>query len=210
VPLRHRVTRLNLSTTTAPVRRLITLAVITLVVGTFAIAEPISASPVASTAPATETIAEPASVHLTVTQLVASDGSAVSPAAGFTPVGQAPARAQHAAPAPPAAANPAPVKSAQPTQQVKQATKSSTPAGYGCAAALAYLSAHAAPGFTFECPGYAMGRQAMTCVNHAPECAGRKIIAIAVPCAAAYMNEAHNSWVLTGTGSGIDPYGYCH
>jgi hypothetical protein len=208
VPLLHRFTRLDQSTRSASVRRLITLAVITLVVGTFAIAEPMSASPVASTAPITQPITASASVevHLAVTQLVATDDDAARPAIGFSPVGQAPARAQHAAPAPPATAtaNPAP------TQQVKQATKSSAPASYGCAAALAYLSAHAAPGFTFECPGYAYGRQAMTCVDHAPQCAGRKIIAIAVPCAAAYMNEAHNSWVLTGTGSGIDPYGYCH
>ena len=28
----------------------------------------------------------------------------------------------------------------------------------------------------------------------------QRIIAIAVPCAAAYMNEAHNSWVLLGRG----------
>ena len=50
----------------------------------------------------------------------------------------------------------------------------------------------------------------MTCVNHAPECAGQKIIAIAVPCPAAYMNEANNSWVLTGRSGSIDPFGYCH
>jgi hypothetical protein len=82
--------------------------------------------------------------------------------------------------------------------------------GYGCAAALAYLSSHAAPGFSFSCPGYAYGNQAMTCVNHAPQCPNAKIIAIAVPCAAAYMNEASNSWVLTGARSGaIDPYGHC-
>lgn len=75
---------------------------------------------------------------------------------------------------------------------------------------MSYLHSHAAPGFTIECPGYALGRQAMTCVNHAPECAGEKIIIIADPCPAAYMNEAHNSWVLIGQASGIDPYGYCH
>jgi hypothetical protein len=183
------------------------ISVITLVAATFAIAEPISSASVASTPPIAEVAA--ADLHLTVTQLVATDVDTATAAPGFAPVGQAPARAQHAAPAP-VVVNPAPAQSAQPGQDVKQAAKSSTPAGYGCAAALSYLSAHAAPGFTFECPGYAMGRQAMTCVNHAPECAGRKIIAIAVPCPAAYMNEAHNSWVLTGTGSGIDPYGYCH
>ena len=84
------------------------------------------------------------------------------------------------------------------------------PNGYGCGAALAYLAANAAPGFTFQCPGNAFGNQAMTCMNHAPQCPGQRIIAIAVPCAAAYMNEAHNSWVLIGQASGIDPYGYCH
>lgn len=82
--------------------------------------------------------------------------------------------------------------------------------GYGCAAALAWLSTHAAPGFSFLCPGYARGHQAMTCVNVAGVCPGQRIIAIADPCPAAYMNEAHNSWVLTGMASGpLDPYGWC-
>jgi hypothetical protein len=89
-------------------------------------------------------------------------------------------------------------------------SKSANPSGYGCAAALSYLRANAAPGFTLVCPGYALGRQAMTCVNHAPQCSNEKIIVIADPCPAAYMNEAHNSWVLTGKASGIDPYGDCH
>ncbi|HXW34200.1 MAG TPA: hypothetical protein VEJ87_06430 [Acidimicrobiales bacterium] len=82
---------------------------------------------------------------------------------------------------------------------------------YGCEAAIAYLTAYSAPGFSFECPGYADGHQAMTCVDDQPSCAaGEKLIAIAVPCAAAYMNEASNSWVLTGSSdSPIDPYGYC-
>jgi hypothetical protein len=83
--------------------------------------------------------------------------------------------------------------------------------GFGCAAALDYLAAHAAPGFTFQCPGNASGHQAMTCVNHAPQCPGQRIIAIQVPCPAAYENEASNSWVLLGLRSAaIDPYGYCH
>lgn len=82
--------------------------------------------------------------------------------------------------------------------------------GYGCSAALAYLRAHAAPGFQFQCPGYAFGNQAMTCVFHAPQCPGAKVIAIAVPCPAAYENEASNSWVLVGASSApIDPFGYC-
>jgi len=87
------------------------------------------------------------------------------------------------------------------------------PSGYGCPAALAYLAAHAAPGFTFECPGYADGNEAMTCVNHAPECAGEHLIVIADPCPAAYMNEAFNSnsWSDTSDSftQGIDPYGSC-
>jgi hypothetical protein len=83
--------------------------------------------------------------------------------------------------------------------------------GYGCAAALAYLEVHAAPGFSFQCPGYAEGHQAMTCVNVAGVCPGAKLIAISTPCAAAYMNESSNSWVLSGKSDApIDPYGYCN
>jgi hypothetical protein len=81
---------------------------------------------------------------------------------------------------------------------------------YGCVPALAYLRSHAAPGFTFQCPGWADGHQAMTCENIPGLCPGTSLIAIAVPCAAAYMNEASNSWVLTGRSDApIDPYGYC-
>jgi hypothetical protein len=80
----------------------------------------------------------------------------------------------------------------------------------GCGAAVAYLSAYSAPGFTFECPGYALGHQAMTCINEAGVCANEDLIAIADPCPAAYMNEASNSWVLTGASDApIDPYGAC-
>lgn len=80
----------------------------------------------------------------------------------------------------------------------------------GCAAALSYLSAYAAPGFTFQCPGYALGHQAMTCINQAGVCANEDLIAIADPCAVAYMNEASNSWVMTGASDApIDPYGAC-
>jgi len=90
---------------------------------------------------------------------------------------------------------------------------SAEPSGYGCAAALAYLAAHAAPGFSFQCPGYADGNEAMTCVDHAPECAGERIIVIADPCPAAYMNEAYNSnsWsdATDSFAQGIDPYGAC-
>lgn len=82
--------------------------------------------------------------------------------------------------------------------------------GWGCGDALAWLSSHAAPGYQFECPGYAEGHQAMTCIN-AAACPGIKLIVIADPCPAAYMNEAHNSWVMSGLLAGtIDPYGHCN
>ena len=86
------------------------------------------------------------------------------------------------------------------------------PSGYGCSSALSYLAAHSAPGFQFVCrPGSALGHQAMTCIDVAGVCPGERLIAIANPCAAAYMNEASNSWVLLDLRSGpIDPYGYCH
>jgi hypothetical protein len=85
-----------------------------------------------------------------------------------------------------------------------------TATAYGCAAALAYLAAYSAPGFTFQCPGSALGHQAMTCINEPGVCDNEHLIAIADPCAAAYMNEASNSWVLTGASdSPIDPYGAC-
>jgi hypothetical protein len=40
-----------------------------------------------------------------------------------------------------------------------------TPNGSGCASARAWLAGHSAPGFRFECPGYALGHQAMTCAD---------------------------------------------
>ncbi len=84
------------------------------------------------------------------------------------------------------------------------------PNGYGCGSALAYLRAHAAPGFSFECPGWADGNQAMTCMDMPGVCPGEMVIAISTPCAAAYMNEASNSWVFMGLSDApIDPYGYC-
>jgi hypothetical protein len=95
------------------------------------------------------------------------------------------------------------------------ATSPSLPArgeasAYGCGPALAYLAAYAAPGFTFECPGPALGHQAMTCISEPGICDNERLISIADPCAAAYMNEASNSWVLTGASSApIDPYGAC-
>lgn len=81
---------------------------------------------------------------------------------------------------------------------------------WGCTAALAYLEAFAYPGFTFECPGNALGHAGMTCLNEPGVCVGQAVIAISDPCPAAYMNEASNSWVLEGKSTApIDPYGTC-
>jgi len=121
-----------------------------------------------------------------------------------------------------AASSPAPPPATPATTSVSS-TSGSPPAGtataWGCGPALQYLEAYAAPGFVFQCPGYAQGHQAMTCVDVAGVCAGEELVAISDPCPAAYMNEAHNSWVLSheafgtplpdGTSDDIDPYGYC-
>jgi hypothetical protein len=119
-------------------------------------------------------------------------------------------------PAPPVRAAPPPAPApAPPVRTVAAAvhpvtTTPSVPGADTCAAALSYLAAHAAPGFHFECPGYALGHQAMTCVNVAGVCPGTKLITISVVCPASYMNEAHNSWIIAGLATGsIDPYGYC-
>jgi hypothetical protein len=83
---------------------------------------------------------------------------------------------------------------------------------FGCAAAQAYLAAYAAPGFGVQCPAETGGHQATTmCVSSATRCDVKRVILIAEPCAAAYMNEASNSWVLLGVSDApIDPYGSCH
>ncbi len=101
--------------------------------------------------------------------------------------------------------------SAPPTAVPVASAPTQTAETYGCGAALSYLATHAAPGFRFECPGYALGHQAMTCINVAGVCPESHLIVIDVPCSAAYMNEASNSWVLEGLHQApIDPYGYCH
>jgi hypothetical protein len=77
-----------------------------------------------------------------------------------------------------------------------------------CADALAYLAAHQAPGFVDACAdGSALGHLGYTCADVTGRCGGQRFIRIACPAPFVYMNEAHNSWVLTGTGIGIDPYG---
>jgi hypothetical protein len=95
---------------------------------------------------------------------------------------------------------------------------------WGCAAALPYLQAYAAPGFALDCPGYAMGHEAMTCLHGTPQypdaCPNGPTIAISDPCPQAYMNESANSWLMTGQLSteqqkfgvsygSIDPFGAC-
>ena len=48
------------------------------------------------------------------------------------------------------------------------------------------------------------------CISVSVMCDLGRFIMIADPCAAAYMNEASNSWVLLGLSRApIDPYGKC-
>jgi hypothetical protein len=97
-----------------------------------------------------------------------------------------------------------------PAPRVPTTVPRKTPPGFGCASARAWLAGHAAPGFRFECPGYALGHQAMTCADVPGVCPGERLIVISDPCPAAYMNEASNSWIVVGLRSGrLDPYGYC-
>ena len=153
------------------------------------IEKPVQTVPPSDTAPSTSTTVPPPS-------------TTVPPPS--TTVARRPAAAVHAAAAVPARPAAAPV--------VRTATAATTVnAADTCGAAIAYLSAHSAPGFHFECPGYALGHQAMTCVDMAGVCPGSKLIVISVVCPASYMNEAHNSWIIAGLTTGvIDPYGYCH
>ncbi len=112
---------------------------------------PARSSPVATTAPAATEVAVPA-----------------------------PALAVHSSPAPPDPSPPKAVSSSSPKAaapvthapvvQPTRAVAAQPASDYGCAAALAYLRANAAPGFTFSCPGNAYGHQAMTCYYHAPQC----------------------------------------
>jgi hypothetical protein len=154
-------------------------------------------APTSDTGPAT---AFPAPVTRTASVAVAG------PSTSTTTASPAPLAASHPAGGAPAAVTPL-------------ATTARTPApAPGCPAALAYLATYAAPGFQSVCPGDAEGAQALTCFGHAPCAPGQRMIVIADPCPAAYMNEAHNSWVLLhnalgtpipGGNTAIDPFGYC-
>jgi hypothetical protein len=150
----------------------------------------------------------------TIVRPITPPPTAPVPAAATTPAPTTPTTVPAAAAAPvpapaPAAAAAAPVATPAPSDPtvvppVGQAT------AWGCDAALAYLQAYAAQGFTFECPGYAEGREAMTCVNLAGICPGASLIAISDACPQAYMNEASNSYVVTGASDApIDPFGPC-
>lgn len=141
---------------------------------------------------ATTTIVPPATTTSTTAPAQAPPSSPATPIVTTTPP----------APPPPAPAAPASSPGALPPRG--QASV------WGCAAALTYLSAYAYPGFTFECPGNALGHEGMTCLNEPGICPGESVIAISDACPAVYMNEASNSWVLEGQSiAPIDPYGAC-
>jgi hypothetical protein len=133
-----------------------------------------------------------------------------SVAATDSPVAQPAVSEVSATPPPQAAPTPTPAPAPPPPPAPAALPARGAASAYGCAAALPYLAAYAAPGFTFECPGYSLGHQAMTCINQPGVCDNEHLIVISDPCPAAYMNEASNSWVLTGASDApIDPYGAC-
>ena len=152
-------------------------------------------------APATDDVPPPGTTATTTTTTTTT--TTLPPAPPPAPV------VEPATPPPAAAPPPAPVPPPAPPAQPALPPRGGATAS-GCTAALAYLAAYSAPGFNFACPGYALGHEAMTCINEPGACPGENLIAIADPCAHAYMNEASNSWVLTGQSSApIDPYGPC-
>jgi hypothetical protein len=117
-------------------------------------------------------------------------------------------------PAPAPAPAPAPSGAAQTGTYVSQTSgfpAAGEATGYGCNAALDYLTKYAAPGFWLVCPGYARGHQAETvCQSGTAPCNIMRIIVIADPCPNAYMNEASNSWLMMGASDApLDPYGAC-
>jgi hypothetical protein len=162
---------------------------------------PVPATTTTTTAPAPTT---------TTTTAPAPTTTTTTPPPVATPAVLAAAPAAPAAPAPPAAPPALP--------GFGHATV------WGCAAALPYLQAYAAPGFALDCPGYAEGHEAMTCIHGTPQypdaCPNGPTIAISDPCPQAYMNESANSWLMTGqlsteqqkfgvAYSTIDPFGAC-
>lgn len=111
-----------------------------------------------------------------------------------------------------------PVGSSVPSTTIIPVFSSVPPEGhataYGCNAAVAYLRAYADPKFGIECPGPNDGYEATTCYGgssgYYPCAPYQYLIDIEVPCPAAYMNEASNSWVVDHKSDApIDPYGHC-
>jgi hypothetical protein len=157
----------------------------------------------------------------TTTTTSTSTTTTTAPPATTTTTAPAPAPAPTPAPAPaPAvlAATPPPAPAAPALPAYGHATV------WGCTAALAYLQAYAAPGFALDCPGYAEGHEAMTCLHGTPQypdaCPSGPTIAISDACPQAYMNESANSWYMTGqlgteqakfgvSYAEIDPFGAC-
>jgi hypothetical protein len=163
--------------------------------------------PPSSTAMATPSGPAPTSFnlvqHFTLHRTPVTSPTTAAPVRATTQLVSAPAPA----PPPPPPPAPAPAPPPPPTPAPAPAPVAIAPQWqYGCADAIAYLQTHANPAFTIECPGYAGGHEAMTCVNYSSECPNAAIIAIADPCPAAYMNEAVNS---QAGGEQIDPYGSC-
>jgi hypothetical protein len=158
-----------------------------------AVAKPTTAAPAAPVAPPT-----PA----TTTTTAAPVAPPPTPAPVSTP---APVTAPAPVVAAPARAVPAPAAAdAGAVPPIGQAT------AWGCAAAVAYLQAYAAKGYSVECPAYAEGHEAMTCLRNATACPDQAVIAISDPCPQAYMNEASNSLVMAGASDApVDPYGPC-
>ncbi len=119
------------------------------------------------------------------------------------------------APTPTTAVAPQPTRPSPPVANATAPAHPSPPralaaaSNFGCAAALAYLAVHQAPGFVDVCrPHAAVGHYGYTCVNVAWLCRGVSVIAIACPAPVVYMNEASNSFVLSGRSRApIDPFG---
>lgn len=164
---------------------------------------PATVAPAAATPEATVVVSEPA-----IPTPPTTDPEADPTPPAEQPIAEAPVAVEAPAPVVPVQvaqpAAPEPVAPSEPQPEPEP----ETPSGYGCDAAIAYLQANAHPAFTIVCPGYAYGGQAVTCLNHAPQCAGQAVIIINVPCEIAYKNEAANSWTLYNqTGAAIDPFG---
>jgi cytoskeletal protein RodZ len=170
-------------------------------------------------------------VHESTTTTTASTTTTTSTSTTTTTTTAPPVTTTTTAPAPAPAPTPAPA----PAPAVLAATPPPAPVApalpayghaiaWGCTAALAYLQAYAAPGFALDCPGYAEGHEAMTCLHGTPQypdaCPSGPTIAISDACPQAYMNESANSWYMTGQLSTeqakfgvsyaeIDPFGAC-